>query len=180
MNDRSSQRTSQRFVARRPRDLEARRRLRRRAWRLPPPPWSRSSPRAPDRHRQAAKEPWGARTTLARRGDHRQAEGRGREPPAVPVVRPVRVHADGGFQEGERRPIPASTTLYPAKLTAAGGWPADHLPVNIRNRGILRRNPRTCGFPPIRIEFPKDEQTADVAEARMFEGRENIKLVTHC
>jgi hypothetical protein len=92
-----------------------------------------------------------------------------------------------------------STTVYPATLTAPGedGQPVT-VPVKIRNRGVLRRNVRTCGFPPIRIEFPsgppaKDapgakeppeakalKEAKDALKKSVFEGGENLKLVTHC
>jgi hypothetical protein len=85
---------------------------------------------------------------------------------------------------------PNSTAIFPAKLAVAGDdGQMVTIPVNIRNRGILRRNPRTCSFPPIRLEFPKapleGQKKADVPgreelKKSVFEGSENLKLVTHC
>jgi hypothetical protein len=85
---------------------------------------------------------------------------------------------------------PNSMAVFPAKLTVAGDdGQSVTIPVNIRNRGILRRNPRTCSFPPIRLEFPRAPQEgqkkADVPgreemKKSPFEGSENLKLVTHC
>jgi hypothetical protein len=49
------------------------------------------------------------------------------------------------------------------------------LPVKIRTRGHFRRDPNNCNFPPLRLDFPKSE-----TENTIFEGQDEIKLVTHC
>src|SRR5574341_2687403 len=45
---------------------------------------------------------------------------------------------------------------YPAKLsyTAADGSPVT-LDIEVRTRGNFRLRPQTCGFPPLRLDFPK-------------------------
>ena len=49
------------------------------------------------------------------------------------------------------------------------------IPVRIRARGKNRRNPETCSFPPLRLNFEKES----VAET-VFAGQNKLKLVTHC
>lgn len=49
------------------------------------------------------------------------------------------------------------------------------LPVQVRTRGIFRRQKRNCNFPPLRLNFPKSEM-----EGTVFEGQDKIKLVTPC
>jgi hypothetical protein len=49
------------------------------------------------------------------------------------------------------------------------------LPVEVRARGDFRRDRRNCNFPPLRLDFPRDE-TAGTA----FEGEDQLKLVTPC
>jgi hypothetical protein len=49
------------------------------------------------------------------------------------------------------------------------------LHVNIKIRGVFRRNPDNCNFPPLRIEFNEKETRNTI-----FKGIKNIKLVTHC
>ena len=67
---------------------------------------------------------------------------------------------------------PESTNMYPGVLTVDGGAV---LHVQLRPRGHLRRNPRTCSFVPIRVEFDKDE-----VKGTVFEHQKALKLVTHC
>ncbi len=127
-------------------------------------------------------EPWPDDATLAKR----KAEAEKRPLFQSSDELPFTLTAD--FKKVSSDRSPTSTAVFPAKLTVAGddGQPIV-IPVNIRNRGILRRNPRTCGFPPIRIEFPRAAKgDADKAPGRaelkrsVFEGSENLKLVTHC
>jgi hypothetical protein len=49
------------------------------------------------------------------------------------------------------------------------------LKLKVELRGNKRRSKRVCQFPPIRLDFPKD----DVA-GTLFAGQNRLKLVTHC
>jgi hypothetical protein len=49
------------------------------------------------------------------------------------------------------------------------------LPVQVRARGAFRRDKRNCNFPPLRLDFPRDDTTGTV-----FEGENRLKLVTPC
>jgi hypothetical protein len=49
------------------------------------------------------------------------------------------------------------------------------LEVEVKTRGKFRLNRRTCGFPPLRIDF-KTKQV----ENTVFAGQDKLKLVTHC
>ena len=68
------------------------------------------------------------------------------------------------------------STDHPAKLsyTAADGTPVS-LDIQIRTRGNFRLRPQTCGFPPIRLDFPKDS-----VENTLFAGQDKLKLTVHC
>jgi hypothetical protein len=51
----------------------------------------------------------------------------------------------------------------------------DSIPVELRTRGIFRRRPSVCSFPPLRLTIrPR------AARGTPFEGERRIKLVTHC
>lgn len=65
---------------------------------------------------------------------------------------------------------------HPAKLTFPGadGGPKT-LDITVRTRGNFRLQPRICGFPPLRLNFPKQG-----TEGTVFEGQDKIKLGTHC
>lgn len=49
------------------------------------------------------------------------------------------------------------------------------LDVSLRTRGRFRLNPRTCNFPPLRLNFKKSQ-----VAGTMFAGQDRVKLVTHC
>lgn len=70
----------------------------------------------------------------------------------------------------------AESTYHPARLTIAGpdGTPTT-IDVQLRTRGHFRLQPRICGFPPLRVDFPKDSVVGTV-----FEDQNRIDLATHC
>ena len=59
----------------------------------------------------------------------------------------------------------------PATLTVG----AESLPVTLSVRGITRRKPDICGFPPLRVEFSRPPPATS-----LFAGQKRLKLVTHC
>ncbi len=64
----------------------------------------------------------------------------------------------------------------PAKLYIEGpdGSPAS-LDVEVRTRGNFRLQSQICGFPPLRLNFPKEG-----TENTVFSGQNKLKLATHC
>lgn len=65
---------------------------------------------------------------------------------------------------------------YPGKVTVhQGDRPLVVIDVDIQTRGKARLNPNTCEFPPLRLDFPRDQ-----VEATVFAGQDRLKLVTHC
>lgn len=61
-----------------------------------------------------------------------------------------------------------------ARLARADGG-VDSAAVELRTRGIFRRRPSVCGFPPLRISVGRR-----AGAGTPFEGERRIKLVTHC
>ncbi len=59
-------------------------------------------------------------------------------------------------------------------LKVAGAAP-ESLPVELSTRGITRRMPQICSFPPLRVEF-----TQKPGKDSLFRGQKRLKLVTHC
>ena len=51
----------------------------------------------------------------------------------------------------------------------------DSLSVELRTRGIFRRRPSVCSFPPLRLSIRRRD-----ARNTPFDGERRIKLVTHC
>ena len=48
--------------------------------------------------------------------------------------------------------------------------------IKLKVRGNFRKNPETCGFPPLRVKFTDKNQL----ENTIFQGQKKLKLVTHC
>jgi len=61
-----------------------------------------------------------------------------------------------------------------ARITRADGG-IDSAAVQLRTRGIFRRRPSVCGFPPLRLSVGRRR-----ARGTFLEGERRIKLVTHC
>lgn len=72
------------------------------------------------------------------------------------------------------RAAPHSTKGFDAKLTVLTATP-ETLAIKLSPRGISRRNPDNCDFPPLRIEF-----TDKPGAGSLFKGQHSLKLVTHC
>ncbi len=72
------------------------------------------------------------------------------------------------------RAAPGSTKPYEGKLTLLEPTPEVHS-IHLSARGISRRSPNTCDFPPLRIEF-----TERPGDASLFRGQRVLKLATHC
>ncbi len=65
---------------------------------------------------------------------------------------------------------------HPALLKyAADDGSLDSVTIEVKTRGKFRLDRRTCNFPPIRVDFPRDSMDNTV-----FEGQNQLKLVTHC
>ena len=84
-----------------------------------------------------------------------------------------RLEADFGAVFKERG---QESTDHAAKLSyaAADGAPVS-LDIQIQTRGNFRLRPQICGFPPIRLDFPKDG-----VENTLFAGQDKLKLTVHC
>ncbi|MBI3981614.1 MAG: hypothetical protein HY337_01800 [Gemmatimonadetes bacterium] len=67
---------------------------------------------------------------------------------------------------------------HPGKLTLLGpdgASAATTLDIEVKTRGNFRLQSKICGFPPLRLDFPK-EGTAGTP----FEGQDKLKLTVHC
>ncbi len=47
--------------------------------------------------------------------------------------------------------------------------------IKVKTRGIFRKDPSNCNFPPLKLDFRKSE-----LENSLFDGQNKLKLVTHC
>ena len=72
---------------------------------------------------------------------------------------------------------PQSTRRFPGVLTLATQGAAP-IAVQLGTRGNSRLNVRTCDFPPLRVDFPKQDGKSAV-KGTVFAGQETLKLVTH-
>lgn len=72
------------------------------------------------------------------------------------------------------RAAPHSIEPFDATLGLAGAEPETHA-IRLSARGISRRDPNNCEFPPLKIEFKEKPGSAS-----LFRGQKSLKLVTHC
>ena len=79
-----------------------------------------------------------------------------------PLSTLVRERSDSDYYQGTLRIASTETE-------------ARELSLKFRARGNFRRRRATCRFPPVRLNFKKDEVTGTV-----FAGQNILKLVTHC
>jgi len=89
---------------------------------------------------------------------------------------PVPITLTADFKAVMRDRNPKSTATFPATIAFAAndGSPAS-MPLKIRTRGHSRRNPATCSFAPLRLEFDKT-----LTKGTLFDGHGALKLGTHC
>ena len=89
---------------------------------------------------------------------------------------PLEATLTADFRTVMRDRSPKSTVTYPATISfqARDGSTAS-MPLKIRTRGHSRRNPVTCSFAPLRLEFDKA-----LSKGTVFDGHGPLKLGTHC
>jgi hypothetical protein len=67
------------------------------------------------------------------------------------------------------------TEERPGRFELLGGAPPISFPVKVRTRGNFRLQNFICPFPPLRLNFPTDSIAGTT-----LEGKDKLKLVTHC
>ena len=72
------------------------------------------------------------------------------------------------------RTAPRSTNPFDAKITLLETTPETHS-IRLSARGISRRDPDVCDFPPLKLEFKEKP-----GDASLFKGQKTLKLATHC
>jgi hypothetical protein len=96
--------------------------------------------------------------------------------PLFSGVEPVEITISADFKTVQRDRDVDSKQTYPGTLSIVkNGAAGPPIPIQLRTRGHVRRNPRTCEFAPLRLEFPKD----GVADT-VFGGLDFVRLGTHC
>jgi hypothetical protein len=96
--------------------------------------------------------------------------------PLFASVEPFDVTITADFKAVQRDRNVDSKKTYPGTLSImTGGVAGPAIPIQLRTRGHVRRNTRTCGFAPLRLELQKDQ-----LKGTIFEGQGTVKLGTHC
>ena len=96
--------------------------------------------------------------------------------PLFSGVEPVEITITADFKTVQRDRTAGSKETQPGTLSVVkNGAAGPPIQIQLRTRGHVRRNPRTCEFAPLRIEFPKD----GVADT-IFSGLDFVRLGTHC
>jgi hypothetical protein len=96
--------------------------------------------------------------------------------PLFASLDPLEIVITADFRTVQRDRNVDSKTLYPGTLAIVkDGVAGPPIPIELRTRGHVRRNPRLCEFAPLRLELPKDQ-----VKGTVFEGHGGLKLGTHC
>jgi len=96
--------------------------------------------------------------------------------PLFASLEPIEVVITADFKTVQRDRNVQSKKLYPGTLAIVkDGAAGPPIPIELRTRGNVRRNPRLCEFSPLRLDLPKDK-----VKGTVFEGQGGIKLGTHC
>jgi hypothetical protein len=121
------------------------------------------------------------------------AQAEGPAPPAAPAPPGAAAAETGHLRRLFRDDAPLVLTLsadlktlfaerdtlhphrIPATLVVQGDSGPVTLPVELATRGHFRLRRSTCGFPPLKVYFPKD-----AVHPTPFRGQGSLKLVTHC
>lgn len=95
-------------------------------------------------------------------------------PPLFASIEPLRVtlRADLSALRDDRSVSPDRPGFL--VVERADGTPVE-IPVDVRTRGNFRLDPANCSFPPLRIEVDADE-----ADGTVFQGQDDLKLVSSC
>lgn len=89
---------------------------------------------------------------------------------------PLEVTLTANFRAVMRDRNPKSVKTFPATISFPGPDGATKtIALRIRSRGHSRRDPRTCSFAPLRLEFDKA-----TTKGTVFDGHGGLKLGTHC
>jgi hypothetical protein len=91
-------------------------------------------------------------------------------------IEPLTFTLTGDFSAVNKERNPDNRKLFPAALTVEDVRAPQDLAVKIGSRGHFRLMARNCDFVPIRMEFPRDGETAGT----IFESQTALKLGTHC
>ena len=101
------------------------------------------------------------------------------EAEALPLFQgeePVEIVLTADWKTVQRDRKVDSKKLYPGTMAIVkDGVAGTPFPIELRTRGHVRRDPRMCGFAPLRLELPKDK-----TKGTIFEGHGKVKLGTHC
>lgn len=108
---------------------------------------------------------------------------RGQEPPApAPASGPLfasdeilELTLEGPLRELFREREDDKESFPGVVRYAEAGGDEVALAVELRTRGHFRLRQKTCGFPPLRLDFKRSEM-----DGTLFEGQNRLKLVTHC
>jgi hypothetical protein len=134
-------------------------------------PATGQAPAAADQKKPKAPKVWPP--------DAKALEKRRLEAEALPLFQgeePVEFILTADWKAVQHDRDPDSEALFPGTLTiVTDGRRGDPITLELRTRGHVRRNPRTCSFAPLRLELPKKQTKGTV-----FDGHGKIKLNTHC
>lgn len=123
-----------------------------------------------DKKKDRLAEPWPSAEELRKR------QVAAEELPLFKSAEPLAFTLKADFKGLKQDRVVDSPKRFPGVLTVSGeGGRPVAIPVQVSTRGNLRLNPRVCSFPPLRLQFAKQN-----VKGTVFESQGSLKLVTHC
>jgi hypothetical protein len=96
--------------------------------------------------------------------------------PLFRETEPLAFTLTADFNAVNKERSPNNKKTFPAVLTVQDAKGPQEIPVKVGSRGHFRLMARNCDFVPIRLDLPRDNETAGTT----FEGQTTLKLGTHC
>lgn len=123
-----------------------------------------------DKKKDRLAEPWPSAEEL------RERQIAAENLPLFKSAEPLAFTLKADFKALKQDRVVGSSKRFPGVLTVTGeGAQPVAIPVQVSTRGKLRLNPRVCSFPPLRLQFTKQD-----VKGTVFEGQGSLKLVCHC
>ncbi len=93
---------------------------------------------------------------------------------------PIGIQLTAGFKQIFKDRDTTEQKWYPASLVWRAGADSGTAAVELTTRGHFRLKSSTCGFPMLRVKFPKDSTKPNPLKGTLFEKQGSLKLATHC
>jgi len=100
--------------------------------------------------------------------------------PLFAADEPIAIQLTADFKQIFKDGDTTDRKWYPASFVWRAGDDTGSAAVELTTRGHFRLKSSTCGFPMLRVRFPKDSTKPNPLKGTLFEKQGSLKLATHC